>query len=59
MVWTCGDEMYRLVVRRTDPMESSQNIRGRESLRKTIIETTKKDLEINELDGDIHVADLV
>lgn len=40
-------------------MESSQNIRGRESLRKTIIETTKKDLEINELDGDIHVADLV
>jgi hypothetical protein len=38
------------VVRRIDQMESSQITRGKRRPRKTIRESTKKDLEINELD---------
>jgi hypothetical protein len=37
-------------VRRVDKMEGSQITRGRGRRRKTIKETIKKDLEINELD---------
>jgi hypothetical protein len=56
------------VVRRVDQMEDSQITRGRGRPRKTIRETIRKDLEINELDANvvydrtlcrnlIHVAD--
>jgi hypothetical protein len=56
------------VVRRVDEMEMSQITRGRGRHRKTIRETIKKDLEINELKKDmvfdkilksclIHIAD--
>jgi hypothetical protein len=56
------------VVRRVDQMEKSQVKRGRGRLRKTIRETVRKDLEVNELDPNmiydrtlwhnlIHVAD--
>jgi hypothetical protein len=56
------------VVRRVDQIEGSQIIRGRGSPGKTIRETIKKDLEINELENNmvfdktlwrrlIHVAD--
>ena len=56
------------VVRRVDQMEESQIKRGRGRPRKTIRETIKKDLEVNELDPNmvhdrtlwrhlIHVAD--
>jgi len=38
------------VVRRVDQMEESQTSRGRGRPRKIIIETIRKDLEINELD---------
>jgi len=37
------------VVRRVDQMEESWVKRGRESFRKTIRETIRKDLEVNEL----------
>jgi len=37
------------VVRRVDQIEVSQITRGRERSRKTIRETIKKDIEINEL----------
>jgi hypothetical protein len=57
------------VVKRVDLMEGGQITRGRGRPRKTIRETIKKDLEINELEKDmvldrtlrrclIHVADL-
>ena len=39
-----------VLVRRVDQMEDSQITRGRSRPRKTIRETIKKDLEINELD---------
>ena len=56
------------VVRRVDQMEESQVKRGRGRLRKTIRETIRKDLEVNELNPNlvydrtlwchlIHVAD--
>ena len=56
------------VVRRVDQMEESQVKRGRGRPRKTIRETIRKDLEVNELDPNlvydrtlwrhlIHVAD--
>jgi len=56
------------VVKRVDQIEGSQITRGRGRPRKTIRETIKKDLEINELEKDmlfdrtlwrclIHVAD--
>jgi len=56
------------VVRRVDQMEESQVRRGRGRTRKTIRETIRKDLEVNELDPNlvfnrtlwrhlIHVAD--
>ena len=38
------------VVRRVDQMEESQVKRGRERPTKTIRETIRKDLEVNELD---------
>ena len=41
------------VVRRVDQMEDSQIARSRGRPRKTIRETTKKDLDINELDRDM------
>jgi len=41
------------VVRRVDQMEYSQIARSRGRLRKTIRETIKKDLDINELDRDM------
>ena len=41
------------VVRRVDQMEESQVRRGRGRPRKTIRETTKKDLEVNELDPNL------
>ena len=57
------------VVRRVDQMEDGQITRGRGRPRKTITETIRKDLEINNLDQNmvydrtlwrnlIHVADL-
>jgi hypothetical protein len=39
-----------LVIRRVDAMEDSQITRGRGRPRKTIRETIRKDLEINDLD---------
>ena len=56
------------VVRRVDQMEESRDKRGRGRPRKTIRETIRKDLEVNELDPNlvydrilwrnlIHVAD--
>jgi hypothetical protein len=56
------------VIRRVDQMEESQVKRGRGRPRKTIRETIRKDLEVNELDPNmvydrtlwhhlIHVAD--
>jgi len=41
------------VVRRVDQMEGSQITRGRGRPRKTIRETIRKNLEINELDGNM------
>jgi len=41
------------VVRRVDQMEGRQITRGRGRPRKTIRETIKKDLEINELEKDM------
>jgi len=41
------------VVRRVDQMEKSQVKRGRGRSRKTIRETIRKDLEVNELDPNL------
>ena len=68
MVWACREKTVDVVVRRVDQMEESQVKRGRGRTRKTIRETIRKDLEINELDLNlvydrtlwrhlIHVAD--
>jgi len=42
-----------VVVRRVDQMEESQIRRGRERPRKTIKETIREGLEVNELDPDM------
>jgi len=68
MVWACREKTVDVVVRRVDQMEESQVKRGRGRPRKTIRETIRKDLEVNELDLNlvydrtlwrhlIHVAD--
>jgi len=53
VVWTCRERLVDVVIRRVDHMEESQITRGRGRLGKTIKETTKKYLEINELEKDI------
>jgi len=53
MVWACKEKLVDAVVRRVDQMEESQVKRGRERPRKTIRETIRKDLEVNELDPDL------
>ena len=66
MVWACRE--IDVVVRRVDQMEEIQVKRGRGRPRKTIRETIRKDLDVNELDPNlaydrtlwrhlIHVAD--
>jgi len=71
VVWACREKAcgFFSLVRRVDQMEGSQISRGgRGRPRKTLRETIKKDLEINQLDNDmvfdrilwcrlIHVAD--
>lgn len=53
MVWTCREKTGRLCCKKR-----RQTTRGRERFRKTIRETIKKDLEINDL-GRIMVMDRV
>lgn len=54
VVWTCRENICTLcVVRRIDHTEGRQITRGRGRPRITNRETIWKDLEINELDGDM------
>jgi hypothetical protein len=51
VVWACRERRHvDSVVRRVDHMESSQITKRRGRPRKTIRETIKKDLDVNELD---------
>jgi len=52
MVWACR-EKTKAIVRRVYQMEESQVRRGRRKSRKTIRETIRKDLEVNELDPNL------
>lgn len=68
MVWARKRRRIDSVIRKVDQMEKSQTIGSRGRFRKTIRETIKKDIKINELDRKmvldktlwhnfIHVAD--
>ena len=52
MVWACR-ETVDAIVRRVDQMEESHVKRGRGRPKKTIRETIRKDLEVNELDSNL------
>ncbi|KEH27128.1 hypothetical protein MTR_6g086840 [Medicago truncatula] len=53
LCWMSEGRPEDVVIRRVDQMEESQVKRGRERPRKTIRETIRKDLEVNELDPNL------